>query len=501
MTRSDGLNETSEPLRRNRRASSGRVSAALRTVPDWFGRRSLRAQLLLTVNLIVGTGLIAFLYVDYLHGVSAAIHTKAASLADEARAIAVAIVPLNQIGPEAVQSNINAVCSAMDRTESPGHMIEVRIGDRLMQSHPSLHGEIGVHDDPGADQRVFGTATLDNVQVAVSERTSGAVRETQREAVLRAGFITAFGIVGAVVINLLLLRLVDAPIRSLTALVREIGRGQFGRPLDIGGSAETSYLATEVSAMSRELARREDDRQRQLARARQLQQHLMAPTGADGTDSSAIAFFPADEVAGDFAQVVTLDDGSVLLCLADVSGHGIAAAMGAAMIKALLLSHGLSQPTPAQLLAQINCRFLEASLPGDFASMIVVQIDASRQLATYASAGHETCYIRHGDRRISVLESTGTLLGVGKHADCQDVQFQLIPGDVIVLLSDGVSESMNEAGVLYGRSRLIDSLAATTSPRPTDVVSHVCNDAQRHRGVGRSTDDMTVLAYAIDSQN
>lgn len=466
----------------------------------WFRRQCLRTQLLLTVNVIAGIGLIAFLYVDYRHSVAAAIHTKVASLSDEARAIAVAVEPLQQLGFAAVQAHINAVCTAMDRTQSPGHMIEVRIGEVAMHSHPSLHGESELDSATKSEPRVSGTASLNSVLVTVSERKEGAIRETQREAVLRAAIITASGVVGTLLVNLLLLRLVDAPIRRLTGYVREVGRGTFGKPLRAGGSAEIAYLAGEIGVMSRELARREDDRQRQLARARHLQRHLMSTTGTHGSDRSAIAFFPADEVAGDFAEVITLSDGSALLCLADVSGHGIAAAMGAAMIKALLLSHGLSQFTPAEILAQINSRFLEASLPGDFASMIIVRIDATRTSAEYASAGHEPCYIRHRDGRVTILESTGTLLGVGESAECQNAQVALEEGDIVVLLSDGVSESMNESGALYGRSRLVSALATGTSPDPSALVAWICEDAQRHRHDGSCADDMTVLAFAIDLQ-
>jgi sigma-B regulation protein RsbU (phosphoserine phosphatase) len=318
---------------------------------------------------------------------------------------------------------------------------------------------------------------------------------------LRAGIISASGVLGTLLINLLLLRLVDAPVRNLTTYVREVGRGTFGRSFQAGSSAEISYLAGEVNAMSRELARRENDRQRQLARARQLQRHLMSAGSPRSHDRSAMAFFPADEVAGDFAEVISLADGSVLLCLADVSGHGIAAAMGAAMIKTLLLSHGSSQSTPADILTQINTRFLDASLPGDFASMIIVHIQSDRREASYASAGHETCYLRRNHGDVVALESTGTLLGVEPRADYEDARLELEPGDIFVLLSDGVSESMDDAGTLYGRAQLIQTLRESSGMTPSELAAHICHSVESFRGAGRATDDMTILAYAMESQN
>jgi len=477
------------------------LKGPFREVSDWFRRRALRTQLFLVVNLIVGTGLIAFLYLDYRHSVRSAIHAKIASLSDEARAIAVAIEPLEQGGANAVQNHINAVCTAMDRIESPGHMIEVRVADRVLESHPSLHGETHEGDDLEQESRVVGQAFLNEVHVAISERTSGTVRETQREAVLRAAIIAASAVVGAGLINLLLLRLVNAPIRDLTIFVRGVGRGEFGLPLNTGGSAELTYLASEVSAMSAELATRETDRQRQLSRARQLQKHLMSGKKANDHRWSATAFQPADEVAGDFAEIMDLDDGSVLICLADVSGHGIAAAMGAAMIKALLLSLDVSRYLPAELLNQMNVRYLEASLPEDFVSMIVVRIRATRDTATYASAGHETCYIHRHVGQVMELQSTGTLLGIGEDADCQNATVSLNVGDTIVLVSDGVSEAMNEHGDLYGRPRLVELIAASTSHTPGQLVTQICDDVERHRRSARRTDDMTVVAFTIDSQN
>lgn len=481
-------------------SANGLPRRVTRSASQWFRRQCLRTQLLLSVNVIAGIGLIAFLYADYRHSAAAAIHTKVASLSDEARAIAVAVEPLQQLGLPAVQAHINAVCTAMDRTQSPGHMIEVRIGEDELHSHPSLHGERESDATVKSESRVTGTASMNAVSVAVSERTEGAIREAQREAVLRASIITASGALGTLLINLLLLRLVDVPIRRLTGYVREVGLGTFGKPLQAGGSAEIAYLAGEIGVMSGELARREDDRQRQLARARQLQRHLMSATGTRRRDGSAISFQPADEVAGDFAEIIDLEDGSVLICLADASGHGIAAAMGVAMIKALLLSLDLSAHSPAAVLNQMNARYLQASLPDDFVSMIVVRINAARDTATYASAGHETCYVRRCDGRVTDLQSTGTLLGMCEDAECEDAMVSLQQGDTIVLVSDGVSEAMNENGDLYGRARLVERLAAAASNTTGELVALICEDVQRHRQAARSVDDMTVLAFAIDSQ-
>lgn len=225
----------------------------------------------------------------------------------------------------------------------------------------------------------------------------------------------------------------------------------------------------------------------------------MSATGSLEDRQSAIAFYPADEVAGDFAEVMPMADGSVLLCLADVSGHGIAAAMGAAMIKALLLSHGASAPTPASLLAQINTRFLDASLPGDFASMIIVHIQSDRRNAQYASAGHETCYLRRSHGAVVALESTGTLLGVGRPADYEDACLELELGDIFVLLSDGVSESMNDAHALYGRSQVIETLRKSSNMTPSELAAHIRHSVESFRSGGRATDDMTILVYAMDS--
>lgn len=501
------MSDTHEQTEGSREARENEVHAPDRTTgptPSWwssFGRRRLRTQLLLIVNLVVGTSLVAFLYADYLHSVRTAISTKAASLSDEARAIAVAIEPLRARGSREIQAHINAVCATMDQRESPGHLIETRIGDQVLKSDPVMHGEHAHVSSAGSDDRVEGMAQEGAITVRVSERTEGTVRSVQREAVLRAGIIAASAALGALIINVLLIRLVDVPVRRLTAYVRDVGRGEFGQPLDTGGSAEMSFLASEVRGMSRELARREDDRQRQLQKARTLQRHLMSAPGRPRDQHSAIAFYPADEVAGDFAEVMPVADGSVVLCLADVSGHGMAAAMGAAMIKALLLSHGASAPTPAALLSQINSRFLEASLPGDFASMIVVQIRPDRRGATFASAGHETCYLRRRGGTIEPAESTGLLLGVGLEAEYLDSQLELEPGDVFVLLSDGVSESMNESGDLFGRSRLVKVLEASVNVNPPDLAAHICQEVSRFRGGGRNSDDMTILVYAVDSQN
>lgn len=248
--------------------------------------------------------------------------------------------------------------------------------------------------------------------------------------------------------------------------------------------------------MSRELARRAADRNAQLERARRLQSHLV-PSHISGYLSIAIEYHPADEVAGDYVDVIACPNGDTLVCVADVVGHGIHAAMGSAVLKALLLATDLSEPSPAAMLRAINQRYCLSSLPEDFASMVLLRLSVDGARAVYASAGHEPGYVRCADGSCNLLGSTGLILGIDADATCEDREVSLSLGDVLVLLSDGVSEAANEAGTLFGRDTVATVVGGSGCADPAQLARDLVDAAARHRGCAPVLDDMTVLTVGV----
>ncbi|QKK08492.1 MAG: SpoIIE family protein phosphatase [Planctomycetota bacterium] len=470
------------------------TTASRRTLLARFRKARLRTQLLLAVNLSIAAVLAGFVVADYRHTVSTKLQDKQNALADEARTIETAVRTLRAGGWEAIQDFIDTTCATMNVRESPGHTIEVTLGGTTLVADPATHG----HDHASAwSDLVWGESGNAGLGVRVGERRGPVLADVRRAELGRIGAILVAGAVGAAVLNVLLIRLVTRPVERMADAVRDIGHGRLGTTVEINANRELSDLAGAVSSMSLELARRDADRRAQLDRARRLQAHLVPASGADSTMSVAIEYHPADAVAGDLVDVITCANGDTLLCVADVVGHGIHAAMGSSILKALLLAANQDGASPAQMLHAINRGFCRSSLPEDFATMVIVRLARESGGASYASAGHEIGYVRRAGGGCDPMGSTGVILGIEEGASFEDVTIHLGPGDLLVLLSDGVTETFGEDGSLLGRQRIAALIQDAPRPDASEIATAIVDAARRHRGEAPALDDVTVLVAAM----
>jgi len=459
-----------------------------------FRKARLRSQLLLAINLSFAVIMAGFLYIDYQQGVQTRLQDKEIALSEEARTIEAAVQNLKNLGPDAVQKHIDTVCSMMKTGESPGHTIEVALGHTILRAKPESHGHD--HDSPWSEL-VSGSSSSQDIRVRVGERRDPVFKEARHAALTRIGAVTFAAIIGAVILNILLVHLVTRPLEQTVHAVRDVGSGKLGTTINITSNHELRQLAQEVSAMSQELERRGADRNAQLNRARRLQLHLIPQQTKQDNYGVAIEYHPAEEIAGDFVDVLPCPNGDTLVCVADVVGHGIHAAMGSAVLKALLLSLDLSDRSPASMLATINQRYSHTSLPEDFATMAMLRISADSSSARYASAGHEHSYLRHADGSCDELASTGLVLGVDNTALYFDREITLTHKDLLVLLSDGVTEAQNTDGNLLGRHAVAAIIKNTMHSHATDMANELISEAIKHRGDAPILDDMTVLVLNI----
>lgn len=462
-----------------------------------FQRARLRTQLIFTINIFVAILLAGYLYIDYEQSVRSRLADKAVSLSDEARTIQAAVQELRVFGDEVIQRHINTVCATMNSGDSPGHTIEVVVDGIRIVSDATEH--LHDHSSPWSEL-VIGSFSIDDVAVRVGERRKPLVAKVRRESLEGLGVLASVAALGALILNLLLVRLVTRPLEYTVGAVRDVGRGKLGTTVGVNANFELSQLADEVSQMSLELARRDSDRNAQLDRARRLQTHLVPNNLSIAGIAIAIEFHPAEEIAGDYVDVIECPNGDTLFCVADVVGHGIHAAMGSSVLKALLLAVDLVDLSPSAMLAWINQRFCSASLPEDFASMMLLRLSADRKRLVYASAGHELGYLRNADGMIRELNSTGMVLGVSNDVEYDDIEYQLDLDDVVVLLSDGVSEAFDSNRMILGRKKVVSVIQDPAHSEANVMANEIISMASKHRGESPALDDMTVLILNITHQ-
>ena len=167
---------------------------------------------------------------------------------------------------------------------------------------------------------------------------------------------------------------------------------------------------------------------------------------AEGLDIGAISV-PAKMMNGDYYHFVHDDDQIINIAIADVIGKGIPAAMCMSMIKYAMDSFPESRKNPNQILENLN-RVVERNVdPSMFITMFYGMYNIEDHTFTYASAGHEPgFYFKADTQTFEDLDAKGLVLGIDQNYKYLQYQSRVEPGDMIVLLSDGVTESRTDEG-------------------------------------------------------
>lgn len=466
------------------------------------GRRSIGFRLTLAVNAVMLAGVAGFLAFDYWRDAGQRMAAKRASLNEEAATVHQAVVRL--AGESAVQEFVDGVCGGMSDDESPGHHIVVETGGRVVQSRahgrdgPAAYAAVRAAADGADGPLVVGAHRGGGVAVFVAEEVADVRRQVRGQVVVRSAGVVVFGVALAVAVNLAVRRLVVRPLRRLARTIDAIAGGRLGEQAGPADSPELARLAAAVNGMSQALAGAEARRRGALDKARAVQRNLLPHAGSARGMSLAAVHRPAEAVAGDYYDALPLADGSVLVCVADVVGHGVPAAMLAAMLKVLLLEAADADPDPAAVLGRANRRFAAVTLPEDFASLFVARWEPAAGRLCYASAGHEPALLVGGAGPPTPLGATGTLLGVAADLTWETVAVPVAAGDLLVCLTDGASEAAGPDGRLFGRERVAALVGDCRGASPEGVLARLDAAVRAHLGDAPAADDFTAVAVRFE---
>src|SRR5881394_597890 len=201
--------------------------------------------------------------------------------------------------------------------------------------------------------------------------------------------------------------------------------------------------------------------QKELEIARQIQSSILpreVPRVA-GLDIAA-QYVPMAAVAGDFYDFLVVDEKRVGILVADVTGHGVPAALIASMLKTALAAQSAFASDPAQVLAGLN-RSLCGKFEEHFVTAGYLFLDAERQILRYAGAGHPPLVMGALDGKqiaFREIDSNGLLLGLSEDATYSSLELPFQPGDRCILYTDGVLEAKNGAQEEFGSSRFLGFL-------------------------------------------
>jgi len=201
-------------------------------------------------------------------------------------------------------------------------------------------------------------------------------------------------------------------------------------------------------------------------------------------------------VGGDYYDVLPIErhaSGQHLLCVADISGKGLPAALLMANIQATLRATIGAQDSLAALATRVNV-LLHASIPSNkFATAFLLSYDPTTGGCTYVNGGHNDGIVLRGDGSVTLLEATGMPLGLFARAAYEEGRVELGPGDLLMLYSDGVTEAEDIHEDQFGMDRVIRVLRAHREQPATGIVEQMLRQIDEFAGAAPQHDDITLM--------
>lgn len=211
-------------------------------------------------------------------------------------------------------------------------------------------------------------------------------------------------------------------------------------------------------------------------------------------------YLPMTAVAGDFYDFLRIDDTRIGILIADVSGHGVPAALIASMVKIAIAAQLPHADDPGRVLSGMN-QTLCGKMQGQFVSAAYVYFDLNAGVLRYAAGGHPPLlWWKAAEQRVETVEENGLLLGIMARAQYTSTERHFEPGDRFLMYTDGLMEAANEAEEFFGEDRVRETLAESSSVALEDCARNLLNRLRRFAGHdrGRSQDDdLTVIVLDI----
>ncbi|HPH03250.1 MAG TPA: SpoIIE family protein phosphatase [Spirochaetota bacterium] len=215
---------------------------------------------------------------------------------------------------------------------------------------------------------------------------------------------------------------------------------------------------------------------------------------------------PSVYIGGDFFNVIELTEQHLAFYLLDVSGHGVSAALSAVSVSSLLNSSGSREgllydeqgapASPALVASRLNQRFQCKGPRGFYFTIFYAVLDLQTLSMRYIRAGQTCPLVMRQGQCITVDEGTIPVGFFPEHT-YTDNEMQMQIGDTIILFSDGVNETSDAEGIMFGVERIEKHFMTLEKEESTDVLERLAGQLRRYSGLPGFEDDVTVLMLDI----
>lgn len=300
------------------------------------------------------------------------------------------------------------------------------------------------------------------------------------------------------------LRRVDAalavPVRSQHVLqaVLAFGSKLSDREFDLEDLEFISSAADQIAVTVDRIRLRRDEEDFEQARA--MQQSLLpaAVPKIEGVDLFG-TWKPARAVGGDYYDLLRLSDTQLAVCIGDVAGKGMPAALLMSALQAAVRASAAPDVSPAELCERVRRVIVQSLAGGRFVTFFYCTIDTAARRIRYCDAGHNPPVLVRADGRAVRLDRGGPALSrLFSGTAFVGGEEPLLEGDRLVLFTDGVSEARDAEGNDYGEDRLEAFIAANRHSAARELIDRIIDSVSTFSG-GRVDDDLTLVAVAVSS--
>jgi sigma-B regulation protein RsbU (phosphoserine phosphatase) len=344
----------------------------------------------------------------------------------------------------------------------------------------------------------------------------------------------------AVISAFFLTRSITGAVHNLYQGTKRVEAGDLEHQIPIRGHDQLSALTNSFNQMTRSVrdllrvsAEKERlDQEMRIAAQVQAQLFPLHLPEAASLDIGPGVYIPARSVSGDYYDLLEISPGVIGIAVADVCGKGMSAALLMANLQANLRSqvralhdaygvaysyavNSSSTASPAhtvesefpskhpvrQIVDRVNRQIVTSTIDATYVTLFYAEFDEAASTLTYTNAGHNPpLLLRQGtgtERKIERLESGGTVIGLFRDAQYQDVEVRVGSGDVLVAFTDGLIEAQNHEGIEFGEDRLASLVANNSHLAAADMERTILSAVKVWTGDSEQEDDLTLVVIRV----
>jgi sigma-B regulation protein RsbU (phosphoserine phosphatase) len=317
--------------------------------------------------------------------------------------------------------------------------------------------------------------------------------------------LTSYTIVGIfvviVVLALAFSRSVTRPLRILAEGARRLAQGQLDTQVEIKSRDEFGDMARVFNSVGPRLEENYQLR-KSLDLAMEVQQNLLPKFDpqVNGLDIAGKSDY-CEETGGDYYDYFKLGEDKTSVVVGDVSGHGISAALLMTTARALLRQRTSMPGSIKEIISDVNRQLTEdTEASGHFMTLFYAEINRREKLFQWVRAGHDAAFFYDVDTEsVTELGGGGLPLGVSAKTEYEQLKCRIKPGQIIAIGTDGIWETSNPQGEMFGKQRLIRILRAHARRSARDIIDAVTAALDDYRyPLKTRSDDITLLVIKVE---